>query len=94
MFFPFLAACALLIVPATPRPLARYGKLRVVVRGPIEVDEISRRVSELKQAARVLWDVKEDEDPPVDVETSIERDGEAAIVMSMVFSMVVGGATP
>lgn len=80
------------VPPAPPRPLARYAKLRVVVRGAIEVDEIGRRVDELRQAARILLNVDEGEMAPVDVETAIERDGEASIVTSMVFSMVVGAA--
>lgn len=73
--------------------MARYAKLRVVVRGGVEVGEIGRRVDELRQAARILLNSNETE-IPVDVETTIIQDGEASISTSMVFSMVVGGAPP
>jgi hypothetical protein len=94
MAFQFAVVCALAMLSSTaPRPMARYAKLRVVVRGGVEVGEIGRRVDELRQAARILLNSNETE-IPVDVETTIIQDGEASISTSMVFSMVVGGAPP
>lgn len=94
MPLPLATLFALLLLPAVPRPTARYAKLAVVVRGDVEVREIARRVDELRAAARILLNVEEGQVSPVDVETRIEQDGEASISTSMVFSMVVGGAPP
>lgn len=102
MFLLLVIACSLAMTPPVPpvppvppaapvtRPLARYAKLRVVVRGDVEGDEIARREEEMKQAARVLLNVEDGDASPIDVETSIFEDGEASISMSMMFSMIVG----
>jgi hypothetical protein len=95
MAFQFAVACALALLSSTaPRPMARYAKLRVVVRGGVDVGEIGRRVEELREAARILFNSDDTATLPVDVETTIIQDGEASISTSIVFSMVSGGSPP